>query len=155
MTDRAIDQPENPTTNRRRFLLAALSGMGGLAVAAAQPASSGAQTQSQTPKSQHSSQHPQTQLDLDMVADNEFKAADAKLNATYKRLMAKLDKQSQAKLKATQRTWIAFRDGESDFHADALYRGGSIEPMDYSGTQRDLTKKRTQQLEQTLQDLSH
>ena len=89
------------------------------------------------------------------MADNEFKAADAKLNAVYKRLMTKLDKQSQAKLKATQRLWIAFRDGEADFHADALYRGGSISPMDYSGTQRELTLKRTKELEQTLQDLSH
>jgi uncharacterized protein YecT (DUF1311 family) len=37
---------------------------------------------------------------------------DVELNATYKRLMAKLDAAGQASLRDTQRSWIQFRDAE-------------------------------------------
>jgi uncharacterized protein YecT (DUF1311 family) len=37
---------------------------------------------------------------------------DVELNATYKRLMAKLDAGGQASLRDTQRSWLQFRDAE-------------------------------------------
>ena len=91
---------------------------------------------------------------MNMQEDRKFKAADAKLNAAYKRLLAHIDATSQAKLKTTQRAWIAYRDAQADLHSDMMARGGTMEPMDYSDTATALTQTRTRELEAMLRDVS-
>ncbi len=94
----------------------------------------------------------QTQADLNEQSAREFKQADEALNDTYKKLVAKLDKQGKEKLQEAQRAWIKFRDLESESRADG-YRGGSIMPLIYNNCQRDLTNARTKDLEDRLKEL--
>jgi len=81
----------------------------------------------------------QNQFEMNRQADRAFIAADARMNRVYKRLMGRLDYESQAKLKRSQRAW-------------ATFRGGSMAPMINSGTRAEETKTRTRELEQTLKD---
>ena len=67
-------------------------------------------------------------MDLDYCAGQDFKAADAKLNAVYQQLMAKYDVQNQALLRAAEEKWIAWRDSECAYET-ALTVGGTIHPM--------------------------
>ncbi len=53
---------------------------------------------------------------------------DEELNKAFKDLLKKLPKDEQKKLKASQKAWIAFRNGESDFiilHWTAAHSGSS------------------------------
>ncbi|MDB6173636.1 MAG: hypothetical protein JWL59_2947 [Chthoniobacteraceae bacterium] len=88
----------------------------------------------------------QSQSEMNLQAQKDFEKADAKLNSVYKKLIAALDAGGQAKLKAAQRAWIAFRDAEAEFQADAEARGGSMAPLIRAATAEELTKKRTEQL---------
>ncbi len=98
--------------------------------------------------------HAQSQTAMNMQSGQAFKVADADLNAAYKRLLARIDKKSQAKLQATQRAWIAFRDAQSDLHADVMARGGTMEPMDRAQVATALTQTRTRELEAMTKELS-
>jgi len=87
-----------------------------------------------------------SQSEMNICADQEFRAADAKLNAAYARLMAVAgDEGFKTKLRAAQRAWISFRDGECTYET-ADNEGGSIHPMVYAGCQARLTKERTKAL---------
>lgn len=55
---------------------------------------------------------------------------DAELNKNYKLLIGLLSPEEQAKLRASQRSWIAFRDSEIEY-VNALY-GGMRGSMWYS-----------------------
>lgn len=94
----------------------------------------------------------QTQHEMNQQAYADYKKADAKLNTAYKRLMAKLSKSRQAKLKAAQVAWLKFRDAESVFLASEM-EGGSAEPMLHSGAMANLTQKRTKELDETYHNL--
>ncbi|MES2569949.1 MAG: lysozyme inhibitor LprI family protein [Verrucomicrobiota bacterium] len=99
-----------------------------------------------------SAAHGQSQSEMNEQARKNFEKVDARLNSVYKKLIATLDSESQVKLKAAQRAWIAFRDAEAEFKADLAARGGSMAPMIHSATAADLTEKRLRQLEAALQE---
>lgn len=86
---------------------------------------------------------PQDQTTLTMCAGKDFEKADAKLNADYKQIMARLKGNADAtKLLVTaQRSWVAFRDAECLFQASAV-SGGTIYPMIVAMCQTDLTNER-------------
>ena len=92
-----------------------------------------------------------TQGGANECAGQEFKAADAALNATYGRIVARLADETDARqlLTKAQRAWVAFRDAECKFSA-AGAQGGSIYPMIASACQIDLTKARTESLRRYL-----
>jgi uncharacterized protein YecT (DUF1311 family) len=98
-----------------------------------------------------------TQMDMNSCSDQDYQAADAELNAQYKKTraaMLEIDKRLDGNLKgaekallAGQRAWIDYRDGEcaaEGFEA----RGGSMEPMLVSGCKANLTRSRTKELKQ-------
>lgn len=91
------------------------------------------------------------QQGLNDCAFREFEAADAALNATYRRIVARLAGQTEARqlLTKAQRAWVAFRDAECGFSASGV-QGGSIQPMIASMCQTDLTKVRTEALRRYL-----
>lgn len=91
----------------------------------------------------------QTQHEMNQTELKNYENADAELNRVYARLVKKLDKEGVAKLKKAQRAWIAYRNGEMEFAADAA-RGGSMAPMLHSGTGARLTKARIQDLDRHL-----
>jgi uncharacterized protein YecT (DUF1311 family) len=88
-----------------------------------------------------------TQFDLDVCADQEFKAADAELNSTYTEIEKRLREYPDGakRLIATEKAWIGFRDAECDFQT-FWSRQGSIYPLLVSECFTTMTKQRTEQL---------
>jgi uncharacterized protein YecT (DUF1311 family) len=87
------------------------------------------------------------QAQLDICADQEFKAADAALNRTYAEIQKRLadDADGKKRLTVAQKAWIGFRDAECDFQTFNS-RDGSIYPMIVSECLTAMTKKRTEEL---------
>lgn len=94
----------------------------------------------------------QSQAEMNEEADASYRKADAALNASYKKLTAKLDAEGVKKLREAQRAWIAFRDAEAEAVSDD-YRGGSMRPMIHSGILERLTRERTVQLDDRRKEL--
>jgi len=94
--------------------------------------------------------HSQSQSEMNQSAEADFEKADAKLNVTYKKLLATLDADGKKKLIAAERAWVAYRDAEADLEADAAARGGSMAPMIYSGTCTRLTEARIKELQEVI-----
>lgn len=82
---------------------------------------------------------------MNICADADYQAADAKLNAAYKELVSRNDQASNKLLQTAQRAWIAFRDAECAY-TTADSEGGSIHPMEVSTCLMQLTNARTKQL---------
>ncbi|TPI35310.1 DUF1311 domain-containing protein [Mesorhizobium sp. B3-1-6] len=82
---------------------------------------------------------------LNICADADYQAADAKLNATYKGLVGDNDQKANKLLQTAQRAWIAFRDAECAY-STADSEGGSIQPMEVSECLTELTNQRIKQL---------
>lgn len=93
----------------------------------------------------------QTQFEMNQEEAKNYARADAELNRVYFTLAKKLDKPGFAKLQKSQRAWLAFRDAEMAFAADSA-RGGSMSPMLYSATGAHLTKERTKDLKQHMEE---
>ena len=94
----------------------------------------------------------QTQAEMNQQAAADFEKADAQLNKVYKQVQAGLDAEGLAKLKVAQRAWLAFRDAEADFQADAEARGGTMAPCIYNGVRQQLTETRIADLKALLQN---
>lgn len=92
------------------------------------------------------------QQELNQCAYADWEAADADLNAAYKRAIALLkqwdaglaadDRGGADALRAAQRAWITFRDAACAAEGYAM-RGGSAEPLLVYGCMRQLTLERT------------
>jgi len=94
--------------------------------------------------------NPQDQSSMNYCADQDYRAADKKLNAVYQKVMAALDDDGyKTKLKAAERAWMTFRDTECTFET-AENEGGSIHPLVYSGCETRLTDERTKALQSYL-----
>jgi uncharacterized protein YecT (DUF1311 family) len=101
----------------------------------------------------------QTQLAMNMCAELDFERADAELNAAWREAIAgtrisdrEIDRQSdrrptgEAKMREAQRAWLVFRDAQCTVEGYDEARGGSMEPMVYSGCRARMTRERTAQL---------
>jgi len=88
----------------------------------------------------------QSQPEMNQASQAGFEKADAKLNATYKKLLSKLDSEGKKKLIAAERAWVAYRDAQAAFEADAQARGGSMAPLIYNQTCLELTEARIKEL---------
>lgn len=88
-----------------------------------------------------------TQSDLNICADQDFKAADKTLNDVYRTIVKRLsqDPEGKTRLTASQKAWIAFRDAECDFQSGDSIQG-SIHPMLVLICRTGLTKARTEEL---------
>jgi len=75
----------------------------------------------------------------------ETRQQDGRLNRVYKQLMGKLDKSQQKTLRDVQRQWIAYRDGNCAFHAQAS--GGTMAQLDAGMCVLDMTRARAVELE--------
>ena len=96
--------------------------------------------------------HAQNQSEMNREAEAAFAKADAELNRVYAKVVATLDEGSRAKLKASQRAWIAFRDAQAEFEMDNEARDGSMAPMIYAGVRSSLTKARLTEFKELLGD---
>jgi uncharacterized protein YecT (DUF1311 family) len=89
------------------------------------------------------------QGDMNACTAREYKAIDAKLNASYKALMAKISPAGQASLRNAQRTWVAYRDAECTFETMGT-ADGSIHPTVYASCLEGLTVAQTKNLDMQL-----
>ncbi len=85
------------------------------------------------------------QTTMNECAGQDYKKADAELNALYKQMQQRLkgDDEQMKRLAATQRAWIAFRDAECKFIGQPGPVAGSIEPMIEANCLASLTLKRS------------
>jgi uncharacterized protein YecT (DUF1311 family) len=97
--------------------------------------------------------HAQSQAEMNREAAAAFQKADAQLNKVYAQVVAKLDEEGQAKLKAAQRAWIAFRDAQAELEADAMRDGTGATAL-RSEASAALTVKRTESLKEFLKELN-
>ncbi|RWH74311.1 lysozyme inhibitor LprI family protein [Mesorhizobium sp.] len=96
-------------------------------------------------RAQECDRNDDSQSMLNICADADYQAADAKLNDAYKNIVSHNDQASNKLLQTAQRAWIAFRDAECAYDT-ADSQGGSIHPMELSQCLRKLTNERTRQL---------
>ncbi len=87
-----------------------------------------------------------TQADLNVCASQAAKSADRNLNQVYQTLIARLDQKGKVKLVDAQLAWIQFRDRSCEFER-SRYEGGSIAPLIYSSCIKNLTERRTKDIE--------
>jgi len=87
----------------------------------------------------------ETQSGMNEAAGKDYAKADAEMTRAYKKLIAGLEVETQAKLRAAQRQWLKFRDAEAEFRSMKV-RGGSIYPMVYARNLTALTQVRTKEL---------
>lgn len=78
----------------------------------------------------------------------ETQVQDTRLNMVYKQLMAKLDGDSQKRLRDVQRTWIKYREGNCGFLGQAS--GGSIDRVQGAMCELDMRRDRAAELERIL-----
>ncbi len=103
-----------------------------------------------------------TQLELNACAGEEYAAADAELNATWRELLTALQGQETAiaRLRTAQRAWVAFRDADvaAQFPVaegeDPRMMYGSMYPMALNGALTKLTRARTAELRARIDELN-
>jgi uncharacterized protein YecT (DUF1311 family) len=89
------------------------------------------------------------QQDINQCVEKGFEKTDAKLNAIYKVLMAKLEGKEKDELKAAQRAWLSYRDAECTFTIREN-EGGTIYPMMWSACLDTKTEIRIKELQAHL-----
>ena len=110
-------------------------------------------------------ENPQAQQEMNYCAGEDFRRADAELNAAYRTAVAEaqqadreyrlLDAEAggrptnepgwEATLREAQRGWVAFRDANCRLESFEA-RGGSMQPMLDAGCRATLTRARTAEL---------
>jgi len=96
-----------------------------------------------------------TQAEMTACASAEASRIDAKLNSTYRALLAKVADQPEAvaKIKAAEKAWIAYRDAyiEASYPAkDKATEYGTIYPLDVALLRAKLTQRQIAALEDML-----
>ena len=97
----------------------------------------------------------QTQLEMNMEANEAYKESHNELNQVYKKVSLKYNSDTAfiSALKKTQRQWISFRDAELEMKFPAENKRveyGSVYPMCVSFFLKDFTDKRTERLRDWL-----
>jgi uncharacterized protein YecT (DUF1311 family) len=99
----------------------------------------------------------ESQAEMNGCFAKEAQEADARLNATYKKLLSKIkdNKVAVAKAVAAERAWVTFRDAQlaalwpvgSDAELQSL---GTVHPMCYAMERKAMTEERIKQLRQQM-----
>ncbi|MBC2774076.1 DUF1311 domain-containing protein [Rhizobium sp. AQ_MP] len=98
----------------------------------------------------------QTQADMNQCAADDFRQADAAMNAQWAETRAAMlawdkasppsdDNGAAKRLLASQRAWLAYRDAACDVEGYSA-EGGSMQPLMISSCLAELTKRRTEEL---------
>jgi uncharacterized protein YecT (DUF1311 family) len=98
----------------------------------------------------------QTQADMNQCAAEDYRTADAAMNAQWAETRAAMiawdkasppsdDTGAAKRLLASQRAWLAFRDTACDLEGYSV-EGGSMQPLIISSCLAELTKRRTEEL---------
>jgi len=90
-----------------------------------------------------------TQTAMNLCEGDNFKQADAELNAVYVKLLSKISVTGQSKLREAQKAWIKYRDAQCEFDTMGT-TGGSIHSMMLWQCLTDLTAQQTKRLQHQL-----
>ncbi len=90
-----------------------------------------------------------SRTDMNLCEGDNFKQADAKLNAVYAKLMKKISADGQPRLRDAQKSWIAYRDAQCAFETLGTI-DGSIHSMVVAQCLADLTEQQTKRLQHQL-----
>jgi uncharacterized protein YecT (DUF1311 family) len=85
-------------------------------------------------------------IDMTMCADQRLKDADSDLNEAYAALMKKIEAPDQQRLRAAEKTWIAFRDSECLYRIGGKNQGGTLWPMLELRCKAELTEARAAEI---------
>ena len=88
----------------------------------------------------------QTQLEMNERAGSGLRQAEARMDAVYAKVLAKISDVGKENLQSAQETWQRFRDQECEFETMGT-KGGSIHPMVVAECRRRLTDQRIKDLE--------
>lgn len=91
----------------------------------------------------------ESNYDMKICASENLEEQDKRLNEVYAKLMNKLDKGEQKKLKIAQRAWITYRDANCDFAAGEM-RGGTGEGLIYVSCLGSMTSDRADELQDSV-----
>jgi uncharacterized protein YecT (DUF1311 family) len=89
-----------------------------------------------------------TQQLLTKTSQNMADLRDAELFIAYVQLMQALAPQERIKLFKEQERWLSERDKRAQ--AAVVSKGGTLEPLEYSGVYRSITERRLSELRQLL-----
>lgn len=78
----------------------------------------------------------------------ETQLQDQRLNRVYKQLLGKLDAAQQKSLRDVQRKWIAYRDGNCQFHVQSS--GGTMAQLEGGTCLMNMTRDRAAELVRVL-----
>lgn len=98
----------------------------------------------------------QTQADMNQCAAEDYRKADAAMNAQWAETRAAMlafdkvsspseDNGAAKRLLLSQRAWLAYRDAACDVEGYSV-QGGSMQPLTISSCLADLTTRRTEEL---------
>jgi uncharacterized protein YecT (DUF1311 family) len=94
----------------------------------------------------------QTQAEMNILANKDYKAADAKMAKIYKKVLNSLTNASDKKLLLeAQRAWIKYKETHCKLVANA-YKGGSIQPLIYANCLTSITEARIKALEELIEE---
>lgn len=96
--------------------------------------------------------NPQTTVEMNICAGQEYKAADHKLNQVYRQLQSKLSGNQKQRITLAQLAWIKFRDANCDYERGE-FEGGTMANPTISSCLAGMTEKRTKELENYLHGL--
>jgi uncharacterized protein YecT (DUF1311 family) len=85
------------------------------------------------------------QMAINDCAIGELQAADAKLNAEYKKMMGEFSPELTKTLREAERAWVVFRDKLCEARA-AAYEGGSIQPQMLTQCKTAETRRQVERL---------
>lgn len=94
---------------------------------------------------------PVTTMEMKQCASRDLNREDARLNKSYRDLLAKLEPARREKLREVQRVWLTFRDLNCEFQS-AEYEGGTIYTLVQMGCVIEMTKQRNKDLKAMLED---
>jgi uncharacterized protein YecT (DUF1311 family) len=98
--------------------------------------------------------YAQSQWDMTMESDREFKKADKELNVVYQKILTKYAKNIEfiKALRESERIWVKFRSAELNMRFPGTNKKdyGSVLPMCVNGLAEKITRKRIAELKQWL-----
>jgi uncharacterized protein YecT (DUF1311 family) len=91
-----------------------------------------------------------TQAEMTLCSNADYANADAKLDASYNKLRAKLGDVAKRQLRDAQVSWIKYRDADCVFQSSGV-EGGSAHGMVFAACLTAKTQARTAELNALLQ----
>lgn len=92
---------------------------------------------------------PQTQMEMNECTAAELAQTTREIGKTYQQLLAALNPDQRARVRAVQLQWIKFKDLNCEFESSYM-EGGSAQPMLRDSCLAEATRSRNKELKEWL-----